>query len=206
MPVRHNGRLMKTGDAVKRAVLLLSACLALALAPAQAASDCPGFPALATSGEALLAQMRALPPVGIEREVQACAPKTVIDFAYSGGVLCRFGGEADAATAAVTRLADGGELVEYLYLLPYAPERHARLLALLDARFARVDRAAYPAFLRAATPGKETTALFTHGGYYISLGKPTAGDPAQWYSNVIFEKMDKPALGVRKVCQEAADD
>lgn len=204
MPVRHNGRLMKTGDAVKRAVLLLSACLALA--PAQAASDCLGFPVLATSGEALLAQMRALPPVGIEREVQACAPKTVIDFAYSGGVLCRFGDEADAATAAVTRLADGGELVEYLYLLPYAPERHARLLALLDARFARVDRAAYPAFLRAATPGKETTALFIHGGYYVSLGKPTVGDPTQWYSNVIFEKMDKPALGVRKVCQEAADD
>ena len=200
MPVRHNGRLMKTGDAVKRAVLLLSACLALV--PAQAASDCPGFPVLATSGEALLAQVRALPPVGIEREVQACAPKTVIDFAYSGGVLCRFGGEVDAATAAVTRLADGGELVEYLYLFPYAPERHARLLALLAARFGQVDKAAWPAFLQGATPGKETTALFIHGGFYISLGKPTEGDPAAWYSNVIFEKMDQPALGVRKVCRK----
>lgn len=204
MPVRHNGRLMNAGEAVKRGVLLLGCCLALPNA-VHAASACPGFPALATSGEALLAQVRALPPVGVDREVQACAPKTVIDFAYSGEVLCRFGDEAEAATAAVTRLADGGELVEYLYLFPYAPERHARLLALLGAQFAPVAKAAYPAFLRGATPGKETTALFIHGGYYISLGKPTGGDPVQWYSNVIFEKVDKPALGVRKVCQDAGD-
>ena len=192
---------------MKRAVLLLSCCLILP--SAQAASACPGFPVLATSGEALLAQVRALPPVGIDREGQACAPATIIDFAYSGGTLCRFGGDegaVDAATAAVTRLADGGELVEYLYLLPYAPATHARLLALLAARFNPVDKAAWPAFLQAATPGKETTALFTHGGYYISLGKPTAGDPADWYSNVIFEKVDQPALGVRKVCREGRDD
>ena len=192
---------------MKRDVLLLSCCLALSNA-VHAANACPGFPVLATSGEALLAQVRALPPVGVDREVQACAPKTVIDFAYSGGVLCRFGaGEeaVDAATAAVTRLADGGELVEYLYLFPYAPATHARLLALLGARFALVDRAAWPAFLQNATAGKETTALFTHGGYYISLGKPTAGDAAAWYSNVIFEKMEQPALGVRKVCKDAGD-
>jgi len=191
---------------VKRRLLLLSCCLAFSAA--RAASECPGFPVLATSGEALLAQVRALSPVGVDRERQACAPATVIDFAYSGGILCRFGGEegtADAATAAVTRLADGGELVEYLYLFPYAPATHARLLALLAARFAPVDKAAWPAFLQRATPGKETTALFTHGGYYISLGKPTAGDPAEWYSNVIFEKMDQPALGVRKVCREERD-
>ncbi|AYM75774.1 hypothetical protein D9M09_08125 [Janthinobacterium agaricidamnosum] len=186
--------------------MLLSCCLAFSAA--RAASECPGFPVLATSGEALLAQVRALPPVGIDRERQACAPATVIDFAYSGGTLCRFGGDegtADAATAAVTRLADGGELVEYLYLFPYAPATHARLLALLVSRFAPVDKAAWPAFLQRAAPGKETTALFTHGGYYISLGKPTAGDPAEWYSNVIFEKMDQPALGVRKVCREERD-
>jgi hypothetical protein len=189
---------------VKRRLLLLSFCLALSNS-VQAASACPGFPALATSGEALLAQVRALPPVGIDRERQACAPATVIDFAYSGGVLCRFGSEVDAATSAVTRLADGGELVEYLYLFPYAPATHARLLALLAARFTPVDRAAWPIFLQAAKPGKETTALFTHGGFYISLGKPTEGDPAEWYSNVIFEKVDKPALGVRKVCKEAGD-
>ena len=206
VPAMHNGRLLNVGDAVKRAVLLLSCCLILP--SAQAASACPGFPALATSGEALLAQVRALPPVGVDREIQACAPRTVIDFAYSGGVLCRFGaGEeaAEAATAAVTRLADDGELVEYLYLFPYAPATHARLLALLGARFAPLDKAAWPAFLQGATAGKETTALFTHGGYYISLGKPTAGDPAAWYSNVIFEKMDRPALGVRKVCKDAGD-
>ncbi|MCC7683610.1 hypothetical protein [Janthinobacterium sp. FW305-128] len=191
---------------MKRRLLLLSCCLAFSAA--RAASECPGFPVLATSGEALLAQVRALPPVGIDRERQACAPATVIDFAYSGGILCRFGGDegtADAATAAVTRLADGGELVEYLYLFPYAPATHARLLALLAARFVPVDKAVWPAFLQRATPGKETTALFTHGGYYISLGKPTDGDPADWYSNVIFEKMDKPALGVRKVCREGRD-
>ncbi|WP_409026749.1 hypothetical protein OX462_18340 [Janthinobacterium sp. SUN098] len=191
---------------MKRRLLLLSCCLAFSAA--RAASECPGFPVLATSGEALLAQVRALPPVGIDRERQACAPATVIDFAYSGGILCRFGddgGAADAATAAVTRLADGGELVEYLYLFPYAPATHARLLALLAARFVPVDKAAWPAFLQRATPGKETTALFTHGGYHISLGKPTEGDPADWYSNVIFEKMDKPALGVRKVCREGRD-
>lgn len=188
---------------MKRRVLLLSCCLAFSAA--QAASECPGFPALATSGEALLAQVRALPPVGIDREWQACAPATVIDFAYSGGTLCRFGGEVDAATAAVTRLADGAELVEYLYLFPYAPASHARLLALLAARFTPVDKAAWPAFLQGATPGKETTALFTHGGFYISLGKPAEGDPADWYSNVIFEKMDQPALGVRKVCREGRD-
>jgi len=202
-PAGHNVRLMNAGDAVKRSVLLLSSCLAFS--SAQAASECPGFPALATSGEVLLAQVRALPPVGIDRELQACAPATIIDFAYSGGTLCRFGGEVDAATAAVTRLAEGDELVEYLYLFPYAPASHARLLALLAARFTPVDKAAYPAFLRAARPGKETTALFTHGGYYISLGKPTEGDPAEWYSNVTFEKMDKPALGVRKVCREGRD-
>ena len=191
---------------MKRRVLLLSCCLAFSAA--QAASECPGFPALATSGEALLAQVRALPPVGIDRERQACAPATIIDFAYSGGTLCRFGGDegtADAATAAVTRLADGGELVEYLYLFPYAPASHARLLALLAARFTPVDKAAWPAFLQGAAPGKETTALLTHGGYYISLGKPAEGDPAAWYSNVIFEKMDQPALGVRKVCREGRD-
>lgn len=188
---------------MKRRLLLLSSCLAFSCA--QAASECPGFPALATSGEALLAQVRALPPVGVDRERQTCAPATIIDFAYSGGTLCRFGGEVDAATAALTRLADGGELVEYLYLFPYAPDSHARLLALLAAHFSQVDKAAYPAFLQAARPGKETTALFVHGGYYISLGKPTAGDSAEWYSNVIFEKMDKPALGVRKVCQEESD-
>ncbi|PLY43305.1 hypothetical protein CSZ94_08030 [Janthinobacterium sp. ROICE36] len=151
---------MNAGDAVKRSVLLLSFCLAFS--SAQAASKCPGFPVLATSGEALQAQVRALPPIGIDRERQACAPATIIDFAYSGGTLCRFGAEVDAATAAVTRLADGGALVEYLY-------------------------------------------LFAHGGYYISLGKPTEGDPAEWYSNVMFEKMDKPAFGVRKVCQEGRD-
>lgn len=192
---------------MKRRLLLLSCCLALSNS-VQAAGACPGFPALATSGEALLAQVRALPPVGVDRERQACAPATVIDFAYSGGTLCRFGaGEeaVDAATAAVTRLADGGELVEYLYLFPYAPASHARLLALLAARFAPVDKAAWPAFLKTARPGKETTALFTHDGFYISLGKPTEGDPAAWYSNVIFEKMDKPALGVRKVCREGSD-
>ncbi|WP_454774201.1 hypothetical protein [Janthinobacterium tructae] len=188
---------------MKRRVLLLSCCLAFSAA--QAVSECPGFPALATSGEALLAQVRALPPVGIDRERQACAPATIIDFAYSGGTLCRFGGEVEAATAAVTRLADGGELVEYLYLFPYAPSSHARLLALLAARFSQVDKADWPAFLQGITPGKETTALFTQGGYYISLGKPTEGDPAAWYSNVIFEKMDKPALGVRKVCREGRD-
>ncbi|NHQ93082.1 hypothetical protein [Janthinobacterium lividum] len=191
---------------MKRRLLLLSCCLAFSAA--RAASECPGFPALATSGEALLAQVRALPPVGIDRERQACAPATVIDFAYSGGVLCSFGAgkeAVDAATAAVTRLADGGELVEYLYLFPYAPSSHARLLALLAARFNQVDKAAWPAFLQRVTPGKETTALFTHGGYHISLGKPTAGDPADWYSNVIFEKVDKPALGVRKVCREGRD-
>ncbi|OFA07668.1 hypothetical protein JAB9_05080 [Janthinobacterium sp. HH107] len=191
---------------MKRRLLLLSCCLAFSAA--RAASECPGFPVLATSSEALLAQVRALPPVGIDRERQACAPATVIDFAYSGGTLCRFGddgGTVDAATAAVTRLADGGELVEYLYLFPYAPATHARLLALLAARFNPVDKAAWPAFLQRTTPGKETTALFTHGGYYISLGKPTDGGPADWYSNVIFEKMDKPALGVRKVCREGRD-
>lgn len=191
---------------MKRGVLLLSCCLAFS--SVQAASECPGFPVLATSGEALLAQVRALPPVGVDRERQACAPATIIDFAYSGGTLCRFGGDegtVDAATAAVTRLADGGELVEYLYLFPYAPATHARLLALLAARFDQVDKAAWPAFLQGATQGKETTALFTHGGYYISLGKPTDGDPAAWYSNVIFEKVDKPALGVRKVCREGRD-
>ncbi|MCC7645576.1 MULTISPECIES: hypothetical protein [unclassified Janthinobacterium] len=188
---------------MKRRLLILSCCLAFSAA--RAASECPGFPALATSGEALLAQVRALPPVGIDRERQACAPATVIDFAYSGGVLCSFGSELEAATSAVTRLADGGELVEYLYLFPYAPATHARLLALLAARFTPVDKAAWPAFLQAARPGKETTALFTHGGFYISLGKPTEGDPAEWYSNVIFEKLDKPALGVRKVCKEARD-
>ena len=118
----------------------------------------------------------------------------------------KFGEEAvEAATAAVTRLADGGELVEYLYLFPYAPATHARLLALLAARFTPVDKAAWPAFLQPARPGKETTALFTHGGYHISLGKPTDGDPAAWYSNVIFEKVDKPALGVRKVCRDGGD-
>ena len=188
---------------MKRRVLLLSCCLAFSAA--QAASECPGFPALATSGEVLLAQVRALPPVGIDRERQACAPATIIDFAYSGGTLCSFGGDkesVEAATAAVTRLADGGELVEYLYLFPYAPASHARLLALLAARFNQVDKAAWPAFLQAPMPGKETTALFTHGGYYISLGKPSEGDPAAWYSNVIFEKVDKPALGVRKVCRQ----
>lgn len=204
VPAGHNVRLMNAGDAVKRSVLLLSSCFAFS--SAQAASECPGFPSLATSGEALLAQLRALPPVGIDRELQACAPATVIDFAYSGGTLCRFGGEVDAATAAVTRLAEGDELVEYLYLFPYAPASHARLLALLAAHFSQVDKAAYPPFLQAARAGKETTALFAHGGYYISLGKPTDGDSAAWYSNVIFEKMDKPALGVRKVCQDAADD
>ena len=191
---------------MKRRVLLLSCCLAFSAA--QAASECPGFPALATSGEALLAQVRALPPVGIDRERQACAPATIIDFAYSGGTLCSFGGDkesVEAATAAVTRLADGGELVEYLYLFPYAPATHARLLALLAERFTPVDKAAWPAFLRVARPGKETTALFTHGGFYISLGKPSEGDPAAWYSNVIFEKMDQPALGVRKVCREGRD-
>ncbi|KAB8064909.1 hypothetical protein [Janthinobacterium violaceinigrum] len=191
---------------MKRGVLLLSCCLVFP--SVQAARACPGFPALAASGEALLAQVRALPPAGIDREVQACAPRTVIDFAYSGGVLCRFGAgteAVEAATAAVTRLADGGELVEYLYLFPYAPDSHARLLALLAARFNQVDKAAWPAFLQGATPGKETTALFTHGGFYISLGKPTEGDPAAWYSNVIFEKVDMPALGVRKVCQEGRD-
>ena len=83
--MRHNGRLMKSGDAVKRGVLLFSCCLVLP--SAQAAGACPGFPALATSGEALLAQVRALPPVGIDRERQACAPATIIDFAYSGGTL-----------------------------------------------------------------------------------------------------------------------
>ncbi|MEG1053632.1 MAG: hypothetical protein RSF79_16490, partial [Janthinobacterium sp.] len=88
---------------MKRRLLLLSCCLAYSCV--QAASECPGFPVLATSGEALLAQVRALPPVGIDRERQACAPATVIDFAYSGGTLCSFGGEVDAATAAVTRLA-----------------------------------------------------------------------------------------------------
>lgn len=188
---------------MKRRVLLLSCCLAFPAA--QAASECPGFPALATSGEALLAQVRALPPVGVDRERQACAPATIIDFAYSGGVLCRFGSEVDAATSAVTRLADGGELVEYLYLFPYAPATHARLLALLAERFTPVDTAAWPAFLQVATPGKETTALFTYDGFYISLGKPSEGDPAAWYSNVIFEKRDKPALGVRKVCREGRD-
>lgn len=191
---------------MKRRVLLLSCCLAFSAA--QAASECPGFPALATSGEVLLAQVRALPPIGIDRERQACAPATIIDFAYSGGTLCSFGGDkesVEAATAAVTRLADGGELVEYLYLFPYAPASHARLLALLAARFSQADKAAWPAFLQGGTPGKETTALFTQGGYYISLGKPTEGDPAAWYSNVIFEKMDKPALGVRKVCREGRD-
>ena len=191
---------------MKRRLLLLSCCLAFSAA--RAASECPGFPVLATSSEALLAQVRALPPVGVDRERQACAPATIIDFAYSGGTLCSFGGDkesVEAATAAVTRLADGGELVEYLYLFPYAPASHARLLALLAARFSQVDKAAWPAFLQAPTPGKETTALFTHGGYYISLGKPTAGDPAAWYSNVIFEKVDKPALGVRKVCREGRD-
>ena len=188
---------------MKRRVLLLSCCLIFSAA--RAASECPGFPVLAASGEALLAQVRALPPVGVGRERQACAPATIIDFAYSGGTLCRFGGEVDAATAAVTRLADGGELVEYLYLFPYAPATHARLLALLAARFNQVDKAAWPVFLQAARPGKETTALFTGGGYYISLGKPTEGDPVEWYSNVIFEKMDKPALGVRKVCREGRD-
>lgn len=191
---------------MKRRLLLLSCCLAYSCV--QAASECPGFPVLATSGEALLAQVRALPPAGIDRERQACAPATVIDFAYSGGTLCRFGGDegtVDAATAAVTRLADGGELVEYLYLFPYAPATHARLLALLAAHFTPVDKAAWPAFLQGLTPGKETTALFTHGGYHISLGKPTEGDPAAWYSNVIFEKVDKPALGVRKVCREGRD-
>ncbi|AQR68737.1 hypothetical protein BZG29_10575 [Janthinobacterium sp. LM6] len=181
----------------------MSCCLVFSAA--QAASECPGFPALATSGEALLAQVRALPPIGIDRERQACAPATVIDFAYSGGTLCSFGGEIEAATAAVTRLADGGELVEYLYLFPYAPATHARLLALLAARFNQVDKAAWPTFLQGSAPGKETTALFTHGGFYISLGKPTAGDPAEWYSNVIFEKRDQPALGVRKVCREGRD-
>lgn len=199
----HNGRMINAGDAVKRGVLLWSCCLAFSAA--QAAGECPGFPVLATSSEALLAQVRALPPVGIDRERQACAPATVIDFAYSGGTLCRFGGEVDAATAAVTRLADGGELVEYLYLFPYAPASHARLLALLAARFDQVDKAAWPVFLQGATPGKETTALFTDGAYYISLGKPAEGDPADWYSNVIFEKMDKPALGVRKACREGRD-
>ena len=188
---------------MKRRVLLLSCCLAFSAA--RAASECPGFPALATSGEALLAQLRALPPVGIDRERQACGPATIIDFAYSGGTLCSFGGVAEAATAAVTRLADGGELVEYLYLFPYAPASHARLLALLAARFTPVDRAAWPAFLQGTTPGKETTALFTHGGFYISLGKPGEGNPAEWYSNVIFEQVDKPALGVRKVCREGSD-
>ncbi|UQV44771.1 hypothetical protein KIV45_23815 [Janthinobacterium lividum] len=191
---------------MKRRLLLLSCCLAFSCA--QAASECPGFPALATSGEALLAQVRALPPVGVDRERQACAPATIIEFAYSGGTLCSFGGDkesVEAATAAVTRLADDGELVEYLYLFPYAPASHARLLALLAVRFTPVDKAAYPAFLRAARPGKETTALFTHGGFYISLGKLTEGDSAEWYSNVIFEKMDKPALGVRKVCREESD-
>ena len=188
---------------MKRRLLLLSCCLAFSAA--QAASECPGFPALATSGEALLAQVRALPPVGIDRERQACAPATIIDFAYSGGTLCSFGGVAEAATAAVTRLADGGELVEYLYLFPYAPATHARLLALLAARFTPVDKAAWPAFLQGTRPGKETTALFTYGGFYISLGKPTEGDPAAWYSNVIFEKVDMPALGVRKVCKEDRD-
>ncbi|WP_289911836.1 hypothetical protein [Janthinobacterium sp. SUN100] len=189
---------------MKRRLLLLSCCLALSNS-VQAASACPGFPALATSSEALLAQVRALPPVGVDRERQACAPATVIDFAYSGGVLCSFGGEVEAATAAVTRLADGGELVEYLYLFPYAPASHVRLLVLLAARFNQVDKAAWPGFLQGAPPGKETTALFTYGGFYISLGKPTEGDPAEWYSNVIFEKVDKPALGVRKVCQEERD-
>lgn len=192
---------------MKRRLLLLSCCLALSNS-VQAASACPGFPALATSSEALLAQVRALPPAAVDRERQACVPATVIDFAYSGGTLCRFGaGEeaVDAATAAVTRLADGGELVEYLYLFPYAPASHARLLALLAARFAPVDKAAWPAFLQGPKPGKETTALFTHDGFYISLGKPTEGDPAAWYSNVIFEKVDKPALGVRKVCREGSD-
>ncbi|MGK5062130.1 hypothetical protein [Janthinobacterium sp. LB3P112] len=58
---------------------------------------------------------------------------------------------------------------------------------------------------QAASPGKETTALFTYGGFYTSLGKRTKGDPAEWYSNVIFEKMDKAALGVRKVCREGRD-
>jgi hypothetical protein len=191
---------------VKRRVLLLSCCLAFSAA--QAASECPGFPVLATSGEALLAQVRALPPVGIDRERQACAPATIIDFAYSGGTLCSFGGDkesVEAATAAVTRLADGGELVEYLYLFPYAPASHARLLALLTARFTPVDTAVWPAFLQVARPGKETTALFAHGGFYISLGKPTEGDPATWYSNVIFEKIDQAALGVRKVCREERD-
>ncbi len=191
---------------MKGRLLLLSCCLVFSAA--QAASECPGFPALATSGDTLLAQVRALPPVGVDRERQARAPATVIDFAYSGGVLCRFGAgkeAVDAATSAVTRLADGGELVEYLYLFPYAPATHARLLALLAARFTPVDRAAWPGFLQAARPGKETTALFTHGGFYISLGKPTEGDPAEWYSNVIFEKVDKPALGVRKVCKEDRD-
>lgn len=190
---------------MKRCVLLLSCWLALS--PAQAASECPGFPALAASGEALLAQLRALPPIGIDRELQACAPKTVIDFAYSGAVLCSFGAgkeSVEAATAAVTRLFDGAELVEYLYLFAYAPQTHARLLALLGAHFTPVDKAAYPAFLQVTRPGKEITAVFTHGGFYISLGKPTEGDPAQWYSNVVFEKADKPALGVRKVCQEEA--
>jgi hypothetical protein len=206
MPARHNVRLMNAGGAVKRSVLLLSCCLVFS--SAQAASECPGFPALATSGEALLAQLRALPPVGIDRELQACAPATVIDFAYSGGVLCRFGADdetVEAATAAVTRLAEGGELVEYLYLFPYAPATHARLLALLAAQFTQVDKAAYPAFLQTARPGKETTALFAHGAYYISLGKPTDGDPSEWYSNVIVEKRDQPALGVRKVCRKGND-
>ena len=71
---------------------------------------------------------------------------------------------------------------------------------LLAARCRQIDKAAYPALLQGARPGKETPALFAHGAYYISLGKP-----AEWYSNVIFEKMDKPALGVRKVCQERRD-
>ena len=127
------------------------------------------------------------------------------------GVDCTCGAkgcwERYAATTALVRAAQEKDPAwkDGRAIFAAAEAGNETVLALLDARFARVDRAAYPAFLRAATPGKETTALFTHGGYYVSLGKPAAGDPTQWYSNVIFEKMDKPALGVRKVCKEDRD-
>lgn len=160
---------------------------------------CPGFPD--TSGAGLLARLRALPPVGIDEERDSCPPATVTSLVHGAGDLCLFNGEVLAAMAAVTALASDASVVEYNYLLPYAPAAHARLLAILDSRYARVPPQQVPAYLRVPVRGQETTAFFDGGAWLIALGKPTQGDPTSWYSNIIFESRAHPALGLRKRCQ-----
>lgn len=172
--------------------LLITLSYFFAVSSAYAASVCSETIFDLKYEKPMLAKLNTFTPLRVERFPSSqCIPKTNAIMAM-GAPLCLFDGEIPVAATIIETLETDGSITGYVYMIPFSPMSHAKLLASLKNRYTEVPEAMHPEPLKSKVAHREIAAIFKINDVYISLAKPTDGPDGEQnsekFSTVSFIK------------------